>query len=128
MLLVSYVLFATGSGICGVGWSMMLVIAGRPIAGFGGAGMTVIVAVLITDMVPMIEVASWRSSVNIIATTGRMAGGSLGGRLADLIGWRWSFLGKSQFLRAKFLISHVSRTIYSLNPHVLSVDCRRGTI
>jgi MFS family permease len=94
VLIVSYGLFAIGSGLCGVGQSMWQVIAGRSIAGLGGAGMTVIVAVLITDLVPMIEVAPWRSYVNVVATTGRMVGGPLGGWLADLIGWRWSFLGQ----------------------------------
>jgi MFS family permease len=39
-------------------------------------------------------VAPWRSYVNVVATTGRMVGGPLGGWLADLIGWRWSFLGQ----------------------------------
>jgi MFS family permease len=72
---------------------MWQVIVGRAIAGLGGAGMTAIIAVLITDLVPMIEVAPWRSYVNV-ATTGRMVGGPLGGWLADLIGWRWSFLGQ----------------------------------
>jgi MFS family permease len=94
VLLVCYGLFALGSGLCGLGQSMWQVIAGRAVAGIGGAGMTVIVAVLITDLVLMIEVAHWRSYVNIVATTGRMVGGPLGGFLADLIGWRWSFLGQ----------------------------------
>jgi predicted MFS family arabinose efflux permease len=39
-------------------------------------------------------VASWRSYVNIVATTGRSVGGPLGGWMADTIGWRWSFLGQ----------------------------------
>ncbi|PQE28587.1 major facilitator superfamily transporter protein [Rutstroemia sp. NJR-2017a WRK4] len=43
-------------------------------------------------MVPIREVAKWRSYVNIAATTGRSLGGPIGGFLADTIGWRWSFL------------------------------------
>lgn len=41
------------------------------------------------DMVPIREVASWRSYVNIAATTGRSLGGPIGGYLIDTIGWRW---------------------------------------
>lgn len=67
--------------------------------------MVVIVSVLITgkstsqksqcdsynslDLVPLIEVATWRSYVNLLATLGRSIGGPLGGFLADTVGWRW---------------------------------------
>lgn len=45
-------------------------------------------------MVPVRNVAAWRSFVNIAATFGRSIGGPIGGALADTIGWRWSFLGQ----------------------------------
>lgn len=41
------------------------------------------------DLVPLIEVATWRSYVNVLATLGRSTGGPLGGFLADTVGWRW---------------------------------------
>jgi len=85
VLLVCYGLFALGTSLCGFGQTMWQVIVGRSIAGLGGAGMGVIVAIVITDLVPMRDVASWRSYVNVVATTGRMAGAPLGGWLADLV-------------------------------------------
>jgi hypothetical protein len=51
---------------------MWQVVGVRVIAGLRGADMTVIVAVLITDLCPMIDVAPWRSYVDSMATTGRM--------------------------------------------------------
>lgn len=57
--------------------------------------MTTLVSILLTDLVPLREVASWRSYVNVAATTGRSIGGPLGGWLADTVGWRWSFLGQA---------------------------------
>lgn len=45
-------------------------------------------------MVLVRSVASWRSYVNIAATTGRSLGGSVGGWRTDTIGWRWSFFGQ----------------------------------
>ena len=73
---------------------MWQVILGRVISGAGASGMTTLVSILITDLVPLREVASWRSYVNVVATTGRSIGGPLGGSLADTVGWRWSFLGQ----------------------------------
>lgn len=45
-------------------------------------------------MVPVRDVAAWRSFVNIAATVGRSLGGPVGGWLTDTIGWRWSFYGQ----------------------------------
>ncbi|CZT44585.1 related to multidrug resistance protein fnx1 [Rhynchosporium secalis] len=98
VLLLRYVLFAIGSVGSGIGQAMWQVILGRVVAGLGAAGMTVIVSILITDLVPIVQVASWRSYVNVVATLGRSIGGPLGGFLADSIGWRWSFIGQGPII------------------------------
>jgi MFS family permease len=94
---------------------MWHVIAGRIVSGIGAAGMTVIVSVLITgkapclrvsgarilnrlDLVPLIQLAAWRSYVNVFATLGRSIGGPLGGLLADTVGWRWQLSPPSPFI------------------------------
>jgi len=94
VLLVSYVFFVLGTLGSGVGLTMGQVIAGRLVAGIGGGGMTVLVSILITDLVPKLQVAAWRSYVNVAATLGRSLGGPVGGWLADTVGWRWSFIGQ----------------------------------
>jgi MFS family permease len=89
----------------GIGPSLGVVILGRVITGIGGAGANALVSLIIlgkkllsiskalseyqADLVPLREVASLRSYVNIAATTGRSLGGPIGGALADSIGWRW---------------------------------------
>lgn len=78
----------------GMAPSMWQVILGRVIGGLGAAGMTVIVSIVITDLVPIRQVAAWRSYVNVFHIFGRSVGGPLGGFLADTVGWRWSFLGQ----------------------------------
>lgn len=97
LLLLAYALFAIGCFLVGIGGSMSELIVGRVISGFGASGMTALVSILITDLVPLRDVATWRSWVNIVATTGRSIGGPLGGWLADTVGWRWSFLGQVPF-------------------------------
>lgn len=42
-----------------------------------------------SDLVPMKDIASYRSYVNVISTTGRSIGGPLGGYIAQGWGWRW---------------------------------------
>ncbi|KAK7424656.1 hypothetical protein QQZ08_008539 [Neonectria magnoliae] len=105
ILMFCYGLFAVGCGlVSGVGQSMWQVILGRMISGSGGAGMMALASVIITDLAPLREVASWQSYLNVIATVGRSLGGPLGGLLADTIGWRWSFLGQAPiFLLAMLL-------------------------
>ncbi|KAF2008123.1 MFS general substrate transporter [Amniculicola lignicola CBS 123094] len=94
VLLFAYALFGLGCLFTGIASSMSTVILGRVITGAASAGMISLVSVLITDLVPLREVASYRSYVNISLTTGRSIGGPLGGWLADTVGWRWSFLGQ----------------------------------
>ena len=108
LLLVAYTLFAAGCALVGIGQSMNQLILGRVVSGLGASGMTALVSILITDLVPLRDVAAWRSYVNIAATTGRSIGGPLGGLLADTVGWRWSFLGQSPVAgMAIFLIATV---------------------
>jgi MFS family permease len=88
-LQASYILFAIGTMGSGLGQSMGQVIAGRAIQGAGGAGMVSMVSIVITDLVPLHEVATLWSYVNILQTTGRSCGGFLGGLLTQTLGWRW---------------------------------------
>ncbi|SCO87833.1 related to multidrug resistance protein [Fusarium oxysporum] len=101
ILIFCYGLFAVGCALVGAGQSMWQVILGRVISGSGGAGMTTMASVIIT------EVASWQSYMNVIATVGRSIGGPLGGFLADTIGWRWSFLGQSPIFAVSMIIAAI---------------------
>ncbi|KAK0610573.1 major facilitator superfamily domain-containing protein [Bombardia bombarda] len=94
LVLTAYVIFAVGCAIVGMGQTMWQVVLGRIISGAGASGMAALVSVLITDLLPIRDVAQWRAYVNLVATFGRSVGGPLGGWLADMIGWRWSFLGQ----------------------------------
>lgn len=97
-LQVGYIFFTMGTAGCGLAWSMGSVIAFRAMQGAGGAGMVSMVSIIITDIVPMNEVASLRSYVNILQTVGRSAGGVIGGILTQSIGWRWAFLCQVPFM------------------------------
>ncbi|KIX07140.1 uncharacterized protein Z518_05117 [Rhinocladiella mackenziei CBS 650.93] len=93
-LTAAYVFFATGCFLCGISRAYWQVLAGRAISGIGGAGMAALVSIIIADVVPVREIASWRSYVNVAATVGRALGGPVGGWLCDMVGWRWCFYGQ----------------------------------
>ncbi|KAK3305409.1 major facilitator superfamily domain-containing protein [Chaetomium strumarium] len=94
LVIAAYVIFVAGCAIVGVGQTMWQVVLGRVISGAGASGMAGLVSILITDLLPIRDVAQWRAYVNLIATLGRSVGGPLGGWLVDVIGWRWSFFGQ----------------------------------
>ncbi|KAI1827756.1 major facilitator superfamily transporter [Xylaria intraflava] len=102
MLVFCYGLFGTG---CGVSQSMGAVILGRVISGSGSGGMWGLVQVIVTDLVPLREAAPWLGYINIVSATGRSIGGPLGGFLADLVGWRWSFLGQTPLFFLAMIVS-----------------------
>ncbi|KAJ6089274.1 hypothetical protein N7467_004490 [Penicillium canescens] len=104
LLLISYFLFAVGCILSGIGSQMWMVVLGRSISGMGGAGIMTISSVVITDIVPKREIASWRAYVNIAMTLGRSLGGPMGGWLSDTIGWRWLFILQAPFLALAALL------------------------
>ncbi|TFK33386.1 member of the major facilitator superfamily [Crucibulum laeve] len=91
-LLFAYSIFAIGCLLCGLARNMTELIAARAFAGIGGAGMQTIVSIIMSDVVPLRSRGTWQGVLNIVFATGNTVGASLGGLIADTIGWRWAFL------------------------------------
>ena len=89
MLLIAYTIFGLGCLFCGLARTMPELIAARAFAGIGGGGMSTVVSILMSDIIPLRQRGSWQGYVNIIYASGAAAGAPLGGMLADSIGWRW---------------------------------------
>ncbi|MCJ1373392.1 hypothetical protein MMC20_004620 [Loxospora ochrophaea] len=94
-LLFGYAVFGTGCLFCGLARNMSELIAARAFAGIGGGGMTTVVSIMMSDIVPLRERGTWQGIINIIYAAGAGCGAPLGGVLADSIGWRWAFLGQA---------------------------------
>lgn len=71
---------------------MNALIASRALAGIGGGGMSTVVSIIMSDIVPLRSRGTWQGIINIVFATGSAIGAPLGGILADTIGWRWAFL------------------------------------
>ncbi|QGA18907.1 hypothetical protein EYB26_006592 [Talaromyces marneffei] len=125
LLLMSYFLLGLGCIICGIGQVMPIVILGRIISGMGGAGVMAMSSIIITDIVPRRDVASWRAYVNISMTLGRSAGGPLGGWLTDTIGWRWLFLLQTPLLGFASLL--VMIFLKEIHQHRTSKNGKNGS-
>ncbi|KAL8664981.1 MAG: hypothetical protein Q9168_007797 [Polycauliona sp. 1 TL-2023] len=94
-LLFGYIIFGIGCLFCGLARNMNELIAARAFAGIGGGGMTTVVSILMSDIVPLRERGTWQGIINIIYAFGAGCGAPLGGILADLFSWRWAFLAQA---------------------------------
>ncbi|KAJ3573810.1 hypothetical protein NP233_g2185 [Leucocoprinus birnbaumii] len=93
-ILFAYSIFAFGCMLCGSAQSMNMLIASRALAGIGGGGMATLASIIISDLVPLRSAHKGEiltGLMNIVWSCGNTAGASLGGFLADTIGWRWGF-------------------------------------
>ncbi|RDW71244.1 MFS general substrate transporter-43 [Coleophoma cylindrospora] len=93
-ILFAYAVFGIGCVFCGLARNIEELVLARAFAGIGGGGMTTVVSILLSDIVPLRERGTWQGYLNIVYTIGSSSGAALGGILADTIGWRWSFLGQ----------------------------------
>ncbi|KAL8399832.1 hypothetical protein RB594_000305 [Gaeumannomyces avenae] len=87
----SLVLFIASTLGCALAPSIGFFIAARALGGVGGGGMMTMAAVCVGDMVPIERRGPYQSCLNVAYGLASMAGASLGGLMADTLGWRWEF-------------------------------------
>ncbi|KAI9680376.1 MAG: hypothetical protein M1829_001262 [Trizodia sp. TS-e1964] len=102
-LLFAYTIFGIGCLLCGLSQNMGQLIAARAFSGIGGSGLTTVVTILFSDIVPLRERGTWQGYINLIFACGAAAGAPLGGLLADSIGWKWSFILQAPLCLIAFL-------------------------
>ncbi|KAB8229341.1 putative MFS multidrug transporter [Aspergillus alliaceus] len=102
-LLWAYAVFGIGCLFCGLAQNIHQLIAARVFQGIGGGGMTTVVSILLSDIVPLRDRGVWQGIINIIYATGSGIGAPFGGILADYIGWRWAFIAQAPICVLAFL-------------------------
>jgi MFS family permease len=118
-LLWSYAIFGLGSLFCGLAQDINQLVAarvsgariiscnmltyGQVFQGIGGGGMTTVVSILLSDIIPLKDRGVWQGLINIIYASGAGSGAPLGGVLADFVGWRWAFLGQAPLCLLAFV-------------------------
>ncbi|KAH7360676.1 putative transporter [Rhexocercosporidium sp. MPI-PUGE-AT-0058] len=110
-LLFSYTIFGLGCLLCGLARNLNELVAARAFAGIGGGGMTTVVSILFSDIIPLRERGTWQGYMNIVYATGASLGAPLGGLLSDSIGWRWAFIIQFPLTLLASLILHLTLTL-----------------
>ncbi|KAK4118337.1 MFS general substrate transporter [Parathielavia appendiculata] len=89
---ISTVTFMVGCFGCSVADSMLMLDVMRAVTGFGGGGLITMATVINSDMIPFKRRGMYQAMQNILVGLGAVLGASLGGVIAETIGWRWCFL------------------------------------
>ncbi|KAG4435853.1 hypothetical protein IFR05_008679 [Cadophora sp. M221] len=106
-LLFAYTVFGLGCLFCGLARNLNELVAARAFAGIGGGGMTTVVSILFSDIIPLRERGTWQGYMNIVYATGASLGAPLGGLVSDSIGWRWAFIIQFPLTLLASLILHL---------------------
>lgn len=64
----------------------------RALAGLGGGGLMTMATIINSDMIPFKRRGMYQACQNVLHGFGSICGASLGGLIADTVGWRWCFL------------------------------------
>ncbi|KAI4218228.1 MAG: hypothetical protein L6R36_009065, partial [Xanthoria steineri] len=87
----AFMIFVVGSLICGAATSSRMFIAGRAVAGAGGAGILNGALVIVAAAVPMESRPKLIGIILGVASTGVAIGPLIGGALTQRASWRWCF-------------------------------------
>ncbi|RSM82502.1 MFS transporter [Kibdelosporangium aridum] len=91
VLLFGIAIFLLGSVLCGVAWSMPVLIAARAIQGIGAGAVQPISMTMLGDLYSLEERARVQGYVTSVWAMASLVGPALGGLFAEYLSWRWIF-------------------------------------
>ncbi|KAI2610575.1 MFS general substrate transporter [Hypoxylon sp. NC1633] len=84
-------MYTLGSGIAGGANGPAMLIAGRAVQGAGSGGMTTIMSIVISDLVPLRLRSSYQAILAMTYAIGMAIGPIVGGAIVENTTWRWVF-------------------------------------
>ncbi|KAL3450065.1 major facilitator superfamily domain-containing protein [Aspergillus insuetus] len=88
----STVTFLLGCLGCAVARNVIFLNLMRALTGIGGGGLMTMATIINSDMIPFQRRGMYQAAQNVLHGFGSICGASLGGSIANTIGWRWCFL------------------------------------
>jgi MFS family permease len=82
-------LYTLGSGLAGGANGPAMLIAGRAVQGAGSGGMTAIMGIVISDLVPLRLRSSYQAILAMTYAVGIAIGPVVGGAIVQNTTWRW---------------------------------------
>lgn len=84
--------FSLGCLGCGLAPNVIFLNLMRGLTGLGGGGLITMATIINSDIIPLQKRGMYQAVQNGLHGFGAICGASLGGVIADSIGWRWCFL------------------------------------
>ncbi|TCD64404.1 hypothetical protein EIP91_004120 [Steccherinum ochraceum] len=91
VMLGCIVLFCAGSAVSGAAGSMGVLIGARTIQGLGGGGITNLISIIVSDLVPLSERGAYQGFISLTYSFAAGIGPPLAGVFAQKASWRWLF-------------------------------------
>jgi MFS family permease len=84
--------FSLGCLGCGLAPNIVFLNLMRGLTGLGGGGLVTMATIINSDIIPLKNRGMYQAAQNGLLGFGAICGASLGGVIADSVGWRWCFL------------------------------------
>ena len=90
--LICVALFTVSSVLCGLAWNLQSLLVFRIMQGLGGGGMVPVAQSILADAFPPEKRGQAFAMFGLAVVVAPVVGPTLGGYLADNVGWEWCFL------------------------------------
>jgi len=91
IFLIGFIVFLSGSFLCGISGSLMHLLAFRVVQALGAAMLSSVGAAMVAIYLPRQHLAKGLSVITVMASAGLAAGPVIGGFLTEYVGWNWIF-------------------------------------
>lgn len=91
VMLIGIATFVVGSVLCGIAWSMPVLIAFRAVQGLGAGAVQPTSMTIVGDLYSVAERAKVQGYLASVWAVSSVVGPTLGGVFSDFLSWRWIF-------------------------------------